>query len=203
MGIAKTGKIGNAVFTPKKWDAAAPPKVYFDEMRRVSKAQIIWGGNYFANMLPASRCWLVWWKNDGLPPLTFADCEIAWTSFDKPARVFNCRWSGNNRVSKEPRVGHPTQKASLALRRGWGRRPALLLRHNWRGARHRCRIGRRRIGVGRPIGGCAPAAGAASVRPSAARAPVRLRTAISDNPSARDDRRDASMRRYRPDDAGD
>jgi site-specific DNA-methyltransferase (adenine-specific) len=111
IGIAKTGKIGNAVFIPKKWDSSAPPQVYFDEMRRVSKTQIIWGGNYFAHMLPASRCWLVWWKNDGLPPLTFADCEIAWTSFDKPARVFNCRWSGNNRISKEPRVGHPTQKA--------------------------------------------------------------------------------------------
>ena len=44
IGIAKTGKIGKAVFTPKKWDAAIPPKVYFDEMLRVSKAQVIWGG---------------------------------------------------------------------------------------------------------------------------------------------------------------
>ncbi|MGE0236069.1 DNA-methyltransferase [Methylocystis sp.] len=112
IGISKRGQIGTGrPFTPKRWDTSAPPKAYFDEMRRVSKAQIIWGGNYFANMLPASRCWLVWWKNDGLPCHTFADCEIAWTSFDKNAQVFNSRWRGFVRDSKEPRVGHPTQKA--------------------------------------------------------------------------------------------
>lgn len=111
VGIAKAGKLGSATFTPKNWDAAIPPKVYFDEMRRVSRAQIIWGGNYFANMLPASRCWLVWWKNDGLPIHTFADCEMAWTSFDRNAQVFNSRWRGFIRDSKEARVGHPTQKA--------------------------------------------------------------------------------------------
>ena len=112
IGISKRGQIGaGRPFTPKKWDSSAPPKAYFDEMRRVSKAQIIWGGNYFANMLPASRCWLVWWKNDGLPRHTFADCEMAWTSVDKNAQVFNSRWRGFVRDSKEPRVGHPTQKA--------------------------------------------------------------------------------------------
>lgn len=111
IGIAKTGRIGKAVFTPKKWDAAIPPKVYFDEMRRVSKAQVIWGGNHFTHYLPPSRCWLVWWKKDGLPSLTFADCELAWTSFEKPAQVFNNRWHGPIRANSEPRVGHPTQKA--------------------------------------------------------------------------------------------
>ena len=45
------------------------------------------------------------------PADTFADCEMAWTSFDKPAQVFNSRWRGIIRDSKEPRVGHPTQKA--------------------------------------------------------------------------------------------
>ena len=111
IGIAKTGKLGDAKFTPKNWDAAIPPKIYFDEMLRVSKRQVIWGGNHFTHYLPASRCWLVWWKNDGLPCHTFADCEMAWTSFDKPAQVFNSRWRGFIRDSKEPRVGHPTQKA--------------------------------------------------------------------------------------------
>lgn len=112
IGIARTGQIGSGrKFTPKRWDTAAPPKVYFDEMRRVSKAQVIWGGNYFAPMLPASRCWLVWWKIDGLARLTFADCELAWTSFDMNAHVFNCRWRGGVKDSKESRVGHPTQKA--------------------------------------------------------------------------------------------
>lgn len=111
IGVAKNGHIWDSKFTPKKWDNAIPPKVYFDEMLRVSKRQVIWGGNHFTHYLPPSRCWLVWWKNDGLPCGTFADCELAWTSFDKPAQVFNSRWRGFVRDSKEPRVGHPTQKA--------------------------------------------------------------------------------------------
>lgn len=111
IGVAKNGHIWDTKFTPKKWDNAIPPKVYFDEMLRVSKRQVIWGGNHFTHYLPPSRCWLVWWKNDGLPCGTFADCELAWTSFDKPAQVFNSRWRGFVRDSKEPRVGHPTQKA--------------------------------------------------------------------------------------------
>ncbi len=111
IGFIKSGHIWSTKFTPKKWDNAIPPKVYFDEMLRVSKQQVIWGGNHFTHYLPPSRCWLVWWKNDGLPCATFADCEMAWTSFDKPAQVFNSRWRGFVRDSKEPRVGHPTQKA--------------------------------------------------------------------------------------------
>jgi site-specific DNA-methyltransferase (adenine-specific) len=110
LGIARTGQIGKRRFTPKDWDVAPRPE-YFIEMQRVSKSQIIWGGNYFAHMLPPSQCWLVWWKKDGLPRLSFAECEMAWTSFKKPARVFNCRWSGCVKDSKEPSVAHPTQKA--------------------------------------------------------------------------------------------
>jgi hypothetical protein len=72
---------------------------------------MIWGGNYFSHLLPPSQCWLVWWKNDGLPRGTFADCELAWTYFKQPARVFNSRWRGFFRGSKEVRVAHSTQKA--------------------------------------------------------------------------------------------
>jgi DNA modification methylase len=54
---------------------------------------------------------LVWYKRDGLPVRTFADCELAWTSFDKNAQVFNCRWDGFVRDSREQKVAHPTQKA--------------------------------------------------------------------------------------------
>jgi site-specific DNA-methyltransferase (adenine-specific) len=111
IGIARTGRLGNTRFVPKAWDAAIPPRRYFDEMLRVSRSQIIWGGIHFTRYLPPSRCWLVWWKNDGLPRNTFADCELAWTSFDKPAQVFNSRWRGFVRDSREPRVPHPTQKA--------------------------------------------------------------------------------------------
>lgn len=112
LGIAQRGVVGlkGLPFTKKLWDMI-PDRAYFDEMLRVSKIAVIWGGNYFAHMLPASPGWLVWWKNDGLPRLSFADCEMAWTSFHRPAQVYNCRSRGNIRDSKEPRVVHPTQKA--------------------------------------------------------------------------------------------
>lgn len=74
--------------------------------------QIIFGGNYFANKLPNSPCWIVWDKKpDGADRNKFADCEMAWTSFKSPARIYNCLWQG---LLKEEEQGqkrmHPTQK---------------------------------------------------------------------------------------------
>ena len=63
-----------------------PTFKYFDELRRISVNQIVWGGNYFADMLPASRCYIIWDKVAHMD--TLADCEIAWTSFDKNAKIF-------------------------------------------------------------------------------------------------------------------
>jgi site-specific DNA-methyltransferase (adenine-specific) len=118
INIGRQGFIGRGgrQFTRKAWDVAIPSKDYFDEMRRVSRKQIIWGGNYFSHYLPSSRCWLVWWKNDGLATGCFADCELAWTSFDKVAQVFNSRWRGFVRDSREERVAHPTQKALQVMK---------------------------------------------------------------------------------------
>lgn len=62
----------------KNWDNAKPTIKYFNELKRVSKNQIIWGGNYFADMLVSSRCWIYWQKNMGGD---FADGELAYTSF--------------------------------------------------------------------------------------------------------------------------
>lgn len=118
IGIARTNTLSvpglstaKRTFAPKEWDNKIPAKEIFDEIRRVSKNQIIFGGNYFAHLLPPTQCWLVWWKKDGLPRGSFADCELAWTSFKRPALVYNSRWHGFIRDSKEPRVAHPTQKA--------------------------------------------------------------------------------------------
>jgi site-specific DNA-methyltransferase (adenine-specific) len=115
LNMAKRGRLGDKgrarEFTPMDWDITIPSRGCFDEMRRVSKNQIIWGGNYFTDHLPASRCWLVWHKRDGLPRNSFADCELAWTSFDRNAYVFNCRWFGFIKDSQEKRVAHPMQKA--------------------------------------------------------------------------------------------
>lgn len=63
-----------------------PTKEYFDELFRVSKNQIIWGGNYFIDMLYPTRCFLIWDKKARMD--TLADCEFAWTSFDKNAKIF-------------------------------------------------------------------------------------------------------------------
>ena len=84
------------------WDVA-PGKQYFDELFRVSRNQIIWGGNYF--QLPPTRCFLIWRK-----PITesfsMAMAEYAWTSFNANAKVWEGAAMGNQ---KNPRF-HPTQK---------------------------------------------------------------------------------------------
>lgn len=84
----------------KKWDSAIPDKEYFDELFRVSKNQIIWGGNYFP--LPPTKHFIFWDKlvAEGL---SFSDGEMAWTSFDRAIRKFTLR---NNLGGKI----HPTEK---------------------------------------------------------------------------------------------
>jgi site-specific DNA-methyltransferase (adenine-specific) len=74
-----------------------PTREYFDELFRVSKNQIIWGGNYFIDMLYPTRCFLIWDKKAKMP--TLADCEMAWTSFDKNAKIFvHPRNTGERRI---------------------------------------------------------------------------------------------------------
>ena len=92
-------------------DIEPPDKEYFDELFRVSKNQIIWGANHFISKIPYdSSCWIVWDKDNG--DNDFADCELAWTSFDSAVRKFKYRWKGmlqENMKNKEIRI-HPTQK---------------------------------------------------------------------------------------------
>jgi len=107
-GGSKRGKVKQ--INTIDWDNKVN-KQYFDLMFEISKNQIIWGGNYYIDFLRPTRCILVWYKRDNLPIRSFADCEIAWTSFNKNSMVFNCRWDGFIRDSKEKKVGHPTQKA--------------------------------------------------------------------------------------------
>ena len=90
------------------WDIA-PPAEYWEQLFRVSKNQIVWGGNYFG--LPASNCWLVWNKKNS--ENLYADCELAWTSFDSAVRMFEWRWHGFLQEkagdAKQVRI-HPTEK---------------------------------------------------------------------------------------------
>jgi len=88
------------------WDKT-PTRNVFDQIRRVSKTQVIWGGNYFADSLPASRCWLVWDKRTGSN--SFADCELAWTNIDSVVKMYTVPWVGAN-AKDTPDRHHPTQK---------------------------------------------------------------------------------------------
>ena len=85
------------------WDVA-PPQEYFDQLFRVSKNQIIWGGNYFD--LPPTRCFIVWRKLTISESFSMAMCEYAWTSFNDNAKWIEIAPQGS---SKEERF-HPTQK---------------------------------------------------------------------------------------------
>ena len=94
-----------------EWDVK-PGKEYFDELSRVAKRKIIWGGNYFSDMLPPSKSFIVWDKrcNDAMRN-DFADCEYAWADYGV-ARMFRFVWNGmiqGNMKDKEERF-HPTQK---------------------------------------------------------------------------------------------
>jgi site-specific DNA-methyltransferase (adenine-specific) len=83
------------------WDTAIPSNEYFKELFRVSKNQIIWGGNYFE--LPKNKCFVIWDKQQP-EDVSFAMCEYAWASFDKVSKIFKKRTQG-----QEDRF-HPTQK---------------------------------------------------------------------------------------------
>lgn len=99
------------IYHKSLWNQGKPPKEYFDELFRVSKNQIIWGGNYFVESIAKdSQCWIVWDKQNGANK--YADCELAWTSFNQAARIFRFRWAGmlqGDMKEKEKRI-HPTQK---------------------------------------------------------------------------------------------
>lgn len=105
MDGGNVGYKGFNNFEKKEWDKMTPPREYFDEIFRISKNQIIWGGNYFG--LPASRCWLIWDKGEGFYNRTYAEAELAWTGMDSNVKIFK-----HDPLAKGDYKGkeHPTQK---------------------------------------------------------------------------------------------
>ena len=95
----KTGKMNFNEIVNKDWDKV-PSDEYFNELQRVSKNQIIWGGNYFN--LPPTRCFIVWDKMIS-EDFSLAMAELAWTSFDKLAKIYKLQVPKNGKI-------HPTQK---------------------------------------------------------------------------------------------
>jgi len=114
ISVTKNKRLNN--ISNKDWDNEIPKKEYFEELKRVSKNQIIWGGNYFIEHLSNTRCYLNWDKLNHSD--TYADCEMAWTSFDKNAKIFKYMWDGNRYgfigsikgVGKKSIRMHPAQK---------------------------------------------------------------------------------------------
>ena len=93
-------------YADKDWDKAKPTAVYWKELFRVSKNQIVWGGNYFTSFLPESRGWIYWDKNNG--ENNFSDGELAWTSFEKRLISYKKNSKAETRGGRDR--FHPTQK---------------------------------------------------------------------------------------------
>ena len=102
---AKVGQYKNLSFKQKKTSSD-----YFNEVFRVSKNQIIWGGNYFIDHLYSTRSMIVWDKHT--KATQWADAELAWTSFKKSVKIFDFAWNGmiqGDMKNKENRI-HENQK---------------------------------------------------------------------------------------------
>ena len=89
-------------YAEKRWDKK-PNNEYFSQLMRTSKNQIICGGNYFSEFIPASRGIIAWIKPEMKNHPNFSQFEMIWTSFDKSAKCFNYYSTKSNRI-------HPTQK---------------------------------------------------------------------------------------------
>jgi len=109
----KKGFRGNELHKEKKWDNETPEQKYFDELKRVSKNQIIWGGNYFTDKLKPTKSWIFWSKKETKTQgSNFSDGELAWTSFKKVTTLFEYGWIGIdycNNDRKQKKI-HPTEK---------------------------------------------------------------------------------------------
>ena len=107
-GKSKAGR-GWKAYKETDWDNETSSAEYWRELRRVSKNQIVWGGNYFTDHLEPKMGWIVW--NKMQRDFSLADGELAWTSFDKAMRIFDM--SRGEALAKNNETGgrfHPIQK---------------------------------------------------------------------------------------------
>ena len=107
----KKGFVGDRLHKSKSWDDGIPPEEYFIELQRVSKDQIIWGGNYFTEHLKPVKAWIFWSKKETKTQgSNFSDGELAWTSLKKVTKLFEYGWIGIDYCNKGESKIHPTQK---------------------------------------------------------------------------------------------
>ena len=102
IDINSSGTHFKEKYEVKNWDKNTPSIEYFNELKRVSKNQIIWGGNYFLDKLGNCKCYIIWDKKIA-EDMSFAMCEMAWTSFKNGAKIYKTSAMQLNRI-------HPTQK---------------------------------------------------------------------------------------------
>jgi len=119
-GIGEDGSRNKADRPTAKWknpssqeykpfdDSQIPSKEYFEQLFRISKNQIVWGGNYFTEHLPPSKGWVVWNKKADIKEY-LSMAELAWTSFDKKCNMFDYLWAGFKKKHQIKRI-HPTEK---------------------------------------------------------------------------------------------
>lgn len=107
-GVSRTDK-----HYKDNWDKKRPDKIYFNELLRVSKNAIVFGGNYFADILPQSTHWIVWDKKGEIKfQNPYSDCELLWTNYKKRVvKKIIFKQQGFIKDSKDKRF-HPTQKPS-------------------------------------------------------------------------------------------
>lgn len=132
-GLGKKGKD----WDPVVGDDKRPDVTAWLRYRRV----VLWGGNHFADVLPASASWWCWDKRtEAIPSRSYADCELAWTNVGGPARMFRYMWDGLCQASKEHNNGrrvHPTQKPVALATWGFqraGLKPGDLVLSPWLGS---------------------------------------------------------------------
>jgi site-specific DNA-methyltransferase (adenine-specific) len=102
IDINNSGTHFKKKYEKKDWDKNTPDNQYFTQLKRISKNQIIWGGNYFLDRLGNCKCFIIWDKK--IPEgMSFAMCEMAWTSFKNGAKIYK------KTAMQQCRI-HPTQK---------------------------------------------------------------------------------------------
>ena len=123
--VRPDGKMGGTSRDIKRWRGQINPTyapIFGDDkpidpspLLAFGRRHIIWGGNYIADRLPPSPAWLVWYKRINGQANDFADCELAWTDLEMPARVFQHLWMGMLRDSERGVHDHPTQKPTALI----------------------------------------------------------------------------------------
>jgi DNA modification methylase len=125
LNIVKDGKIGGTSKEISRWRDQINTEhipVYGDDkpidplpLLPLAEKIVIWGGQYIADKLPASGCWLIWLKRMNNQQNNFADCELAWTNLNSPTRCLQHLWMGMLRHSEIQQHHHPTQKPVILM----------------------------------------------------------------------------------------